>query len=491
MINLNFELITQDSLDQLVSAKEDLVFCIEDQERFDKAIQSLGISGFLQLGEYLSSENFTELKDFETLTINFPKNFSTEKIMLMKLPNVLDKKQLREVGGTIGGYLKKENSTVIIFHTKSEFLAEGIALRNYSFNQYKSSKDGEKAKEKIATILCLAANKSSTKFATLSCGVKGTFFTRDLVNEPSNVLTTTEFADRLLSLESLGVEVRIIEEDQLIEMGMNTLTAVGQASKNPSKVVIMEWKGGEGKPFAVLGKGVCFDTGGISIKPARGMEKMTMDMAGAGVVAGLMKAIALAKSKVNVVGVVGLVENMPGGNAMRPGDIVKSYKGDTVEILNTDAEGRLVLADLLWYTQEKFDPKWIINLATLTGAIMVSLGFEYAGLFSNHDLLTKKFMKSSKRTGERAWRQPLDKAYDKLLESRLADMQNIGGMYAGAITAAQFLQRFVKPSTPWIHLDIAGVAFPDKPGPLAPKGPSGWGVRTIFDLIHIQDGSLE
>ena len=265
---------------------------------------------------------------------------------------------------------------------------------------------------------------------------------------------------------------------------MRTLLAVGLGSESPSHVVVMQWKGGGAEaPFALVGKGVVFDTGGISIKPAAGMEDMTMDMGGAGVVSGVMKTLALRKAKANVVGLVGLVENMPDGKATRPGDVVVSMKGDTVEIINTDAEGRLVLADVLWYAQERFKPVGMVDLATLTGAVIIGLGHENAGVFSNNDDLCNAFLKAAKAEGEGAWRMPLGEAYDKQLKSEIADMKNVGGRPAGSITAAQFLQRFVKEDCPWIHLDIAGVASVKTDTALAPKGATGWGVLALNRLI--------
>ena len=266
---------------------------------------------------------------------------------------------------------------------------------------------------------------------------------------------------------------------------MRTLLAVGQGSESPTKVVVMQWKrGGDAAPLALCGKGVVFDTGGISIKPAQGMEEMTMDMGGAGVVAGVMKTLALREAAANVVGLVGLVENMPDGEAQRPGDVVRSMKGDTIEVINTDAEGRLVLADVLWYAQERFKPRAIVDLATLTGAIIVALGHENAGVFSNDEGLAKDFLAAAEAEGEGAWRMPLAPAYDKLLKSRIADVANVGGRPAGAVTAAQFLQRFVKEEVPWVHLDIAGVAYLSKDSDLAPKGATGWGVRALDRLIR-------
>jgi leucyl aminopeptidase len=305
-----------------------------------------------------------------------------------------------------------------------------------------------------------------------------------LVSEPANVLTTTEFANRLEGLRDLGVEVEVLDEAALEELGMRTLLCVGQGSDSPSKVVVMQWKGGaEEAPFALVGKGVVFDTGGISLKPAGGMEDMTMDMGGAGVVSGVMHTLAARNAKANVVGIVGLVENMPSGNAVRPGDVVTSMKGDTVEVINTDAEGRLVLADILWYAQERFNPTGMIDLATLTGAIIIGLGHENAGVFSNDDTLCKDFIKAATAEGEGAWRMPLGAAYDKLIKSKVADIQNVGGRAAGSITAAQFLQRFVKDDTPWIHLDIAGVASVKGETAYAPKGATGWGVMALNRMI--------
>jgi leucyl aminopeptidase len=295
-----------------------------------------------------------------------------------------------------------------------------------------------------------------------------------------------EFADRLLALKDLGLEVEVLEEDKLAELGMGAMLGVGQGSAMPSKIVIMRWKGGEGDPLALVGKGVVFDTGGISLKPAGGMEDMTMDMGGAGVVAGVMKTLAMRKAKANVVGLVGLVENMPSSTAQRPGDIVTSMKGDTIEVINTDAEGRLVLCDVMWYAQEHEKPKAMIDLATLTGAVIIALGHENAGVLSNNDALANQFLRAADAEGEGAWRLPLGKAYDDQLKSLKADMKNVGGRPAGTITAAQFLQRFVKEDMPWIHLDIAGVAQTTGETALAPKGATGWGVMALDRLVRDQ-----
>ena len=316
---------------------------------------------------------------------------------------------------------------------------------------------------------------------------KGTFFARDLVSEPGNILHPDEYAKRINALKRFGLKIGIYDEKKMKKLGMNSLLGVGQGSIRGSYLVTIEWKGlkNNSKPLAFVGKGVCFDTGGISLKPAKFMEDMTYDMAGSAVVVGLMKNLALRKAKVNAVGVVGLVENMPGGNAQRPGDIVKSYSGKTIEVLNTDAEGRLVLADALTFTEKKFKPKFIVDLATLTGAIIVSLGSEYAGLFSNDEKLSNQLINAGEIVEEKVWRMPLHKNYDKLINSKNADMQNInyvGG--AGSTTAAQFLQRFILNKTPWAHLDIAGMAFSKYGGALNPGGATGFGVRLLNKLVE-------
>ena len=358
---------------------------------------------------------------------------------------------------------------------------EGLALRNYD---YRDQKTHVKNVGFDLQVMVQSVREHSDKINEKLAVIDGVFFTRDLINAPANILTTSSFADQLLALSELGIIVEVLDEPELEKLGMRTLLCVGQGSVSPSKVVVMHWNGGGSEaPFAFVGKGVVFDTGGISLKPAAGMEDMTMDMGGAGVVAGAMKALALRKAKANVVGVVGLVENMPSGNATRPGDVIKSMKGDTVEVINTDAEGRLVLADILWYTQERFNPTGMIDLATLTGAIIIGLGHEMAGVFSNSDTLSKQFISAATAEGEGAWRMPLGQAYDKQLKSRIADMKNVGGRAASSITAGQFLKRFVKDNTPWAHLDIAGVASIAQESAFSPKGATGWGVRALNRMI--------
>ncbi len=369
-------------------------------------------------------------------------------------------------------------------------VAMGIELRAYNFDTYKSKKkDDDEAKEAAAPIKILiacadpvAARREHKSRASIASGVK---IARTLVNEPPNVLTPVEFARRAKELTKLGVEIDILDEKAMTKLGMGALLGVGQGSDNESRVVIMRWNGAKSskaKPVAFVGKGVTFDTGGISIKPAGGMEDMKGDMAGAACVVGLMHALASRKAKVNVVGAIGLVENMPGANAQRPGDIVTTMSGQTIEIINTDAEGRLVLADVLWYVQDKYKPTFIVNLATLTGAILVALGQEYAGLFSNNDELSTRLTVAGTATGEKVWRMPMGPAFDKMIDSKFADMKNTGGRFGGSITAAQLLQRFVN-NVPWAHLDIAGTGMSSPSSDINQSWGSGWGVRLLNKLV--------
>jgi leucyl aminopeptidase len=384
-------------------------------------------------------------------------------------------------------------------------LAFGALLRHYSFRKYitrqgssdtatsgdgaaNGSGNGAAAQRdglrKLA-VHCADPDAARAAFARHKAIADGVYLARNLVNEPANVLGPMEFADRVRELEKAGVEVEILDEGRLAELGMNSLLAVGQGSDRPSCVAVMQWHGAKSKrakPLAFVGKGVVFDTGGISIKPAQGMEDMKGDMGGAACVTGLMLALAERKANVNAVGLIGCVENMPSGSATRPGDIVTSMSGQTIEILNTDAEGRLVLADVLWYAQDRFKPRLVIDLATLTGAIMVALGKEYAGLYSNDDKLAGDLIEAGTATGEKVWRMPLDKGFDKLIESKNADMKNIGGRWAGACTAAAFLQKFIK-DTPWAHIDLAGTAMDAPRNEINPSWGSGWGVRLLDRFI--------
>ena len=375
------------------------------------------------------------------------------------------------------------DTTSTNLHNSFNHFIHGFKLKSYEFEKYKSKKDLKKITIKILQNKNKSSTKDLLKFKALE---EGTFYTRDLVSEPGNVLHPDEYAKRIKSLKKYGLKISIYNDKQLKKLGMNALLGVGQGSIRGSYLVTLEWNGikNYSKPLAFVGKGVCFDTGGYSLKPAKFMEDMTYDMAGSAVVVGLMQNLAMRKAKVNAVGVVGLVENMVSGNAQRPGDIVKSYSGKTIEILNTDAEGRLVLADALTFTEKKYKPRFIVDLATLTGAIIVSLGSEYAGLFSNDDKLSGQLIKAGEKVEEKLWRMPLHKNFDKLINSKNADMQNInyvGG--AGSTTAAQFLQRFILNKTPWAHLDIAGMAFSKYGGALNSGGATGYGVRLLNTLI--------
>jgi len=371
--------------------------------------------------------------------------------------------------------------------TQAAQAAFGARLAAYRFDAYRT-KDGEDKKPSIKhfVVVCddpKAAKKLAGPLGGLAEGIE---FTRDLVSEPPNVLYPEEFARRVKKLEKLGLEVEVLGEKEMKKLGMGSLLGVGQGSERESQLVVCQWNGGtkDQAPIAFVGKGVTFDTGGISLKPAEGMEDMKWDMGGAGAVAGLMCALAARKAKANVVGILGLVENMPDGNAQRPGDIVTSMSGQTIEVLNTDAEGRLVLADALWYCNDRFKPQFMIDLATLTGAIIIALGNDFAGLYANDDSLAEKLLAASKSEGEALWRMPLPPAYDKMLDSMAADMKNIsGGRAGGSITAAMFLKRFVG-DTPWAHLDIAGTAW-RKPStnPTVPEGGTGFGVRLLNRLI--------
>jgi leucyl aminopeptidase len=370
-------------------------------------------------------------------------------------------------------------------------LALGASLRSYRFDQYRKVGEDETVTVKKIVVSTPEAASARKAWAGLSAVGEGIFLARDLVNEPANILYPDEFAKRTQQLKKLGVKVEVLDVPAMRKLGMNALLGVGQGSAHESRVVVMQWNGarkGSAKkpdagPLAFIGKGVCFDSGGLSLKPAASMMGMKGDMGGGAAVVGLMHALAKRKARVNVVGLVGLVENMPDGNAQRPNDIVKTMSGQTIEVLNTDAEGRLVLADVLWYAQSRFKPRFMVDLATLTGAIVVALGAEHAGLFSNNDELADRLTKAGKNEGEPVWRLPLGDGYDRLVKSKIADMKNIGGPQAGSITAAQILQRFVN-KVPWAHLDIAGVAWQDgEHKPLAPSWGTGWGVRVLNRLV--------
>jgi leucyl aminopeptidase len=424
-------------------------------------------------------------------SLAFPSGLAAERVIVATLGEAPDRDAARRAGGAIAAALAKGDVTVCTSGVGDRALVAefvwAMVLRLYEFRDYKKSPENEDNGPAPRAITVTGAEPealaaASAPFAALAEGV---YFTRDLVNEPANRLTTDEFAARLAAMGELGLEVEILGEDRLSELGAGALLAVGQGSDSETKIVVMKWNGGgDEAPLALVGKGVVFDTGGISLKPAAGMEEMTMDMGGAGVVAGVMRTLALRKARANVVGIVGLVENMPDSRAQRPGDIVTSMKGETIEVNNTDAEGRLVLADVLWYAQKTFNPAAIVDLATLTGAILVALGKTIAGHFANDDAFNAEYEAACRVTGDRTWRMPLDKDYHDLIKSTFADMKNTGGRHGGSCIGAAFLEKFVEEGTPWIHIDIAGVTTASSPTHLAAKGATGWGVAALDELVR-------
>jgi leucyl aminopeptidase len=474
--------ITEVNFDALIEHEGHLVILVGE----DGKLEILGsqINQLMKgaLDRALASNDFKGLALGKVLLLSYPTGLKAQGLAIAKLNQDSGVEEVSACGVEIAKVVECKDILILSGEfEKAANLVEGLTLRNYN---YLDQKTDNKSISFNLEVMVQSVEDHVDKINEKVAVVDGVFFTRDLINAPANVLTTSSFAEQLSALSKLGIIVEVLDEAELMKLGMRTLLCVGQGSDSPSKVVVMHWNGG-GKeaPFAFVGKGVVFDTGGISLKPAAGMEDMTMDMGGAGVVAGTMKALALRKAKANVVGVVGLVENMPSGNATRPGDVIKSMKGDTVEVINTDAEGRLVLADILWYTQERFMPSGMIDLATLTGAIIIGLGHEMAGVFSNNDKLSNQIIDAATAEGEGAWRMPLTQAYDKQLKSRIADIKNVGGRPAGSITAGQFLKRFVKDDMPWVHLDIAGVASIAQESAFSPKGATGWGVRALNRMI--------
>ncbi len=461
-------------------AKENQIILLKDQNPKNKIVKSFNKSVF---SNRLFLENSFLSKNLNNKTYLF--------VNCEKSKTSLDYEKL---GSKLYLYLKNnkiensfiENNFSDLSNIQMEKLLHGAQLKSYDFAKYRTYKKN-KSIELNLNVVGINSIKTNTLRKKLDALLKGVILTRDLVSEPGNILHPDEYAKRITKLRKYGLKVTVYDQKKLKKLGFNALLGVGQGSIRGSYLVTMEWNGNKNKtkPLAFVGKGVCFDTGGISLKPAKFMEDMTYDMAGSATVVGLMKSLALRKSKINAVGVVGLVENMPGSNAQRPGDIVKSYSGQTIEVLNTDAEGRLVLADALTYTEEKFKPSLIIDLATLTGAIIVALGSEYAGLWSNNEKLSKQLLDAGEQVDEKVWRMPLHENYNKLMNSKTADMQNInyvGG--AGSTTAAQFLQRFIINKTPWAHLDIAGMAFSKYAGALNSGGATGYGVRLLNRFIE-------
>ncbi len=439
-------------------------------------------------------------KKSELLPIVAPANLAASRIVLAGLgkPGALDARGFEDLGGALLVHLNSVgeaaatvgievgDASEIAPAVAAAHLAFGAALRSYRFDKYRTTEKPER-KPTLATLTVAGPNPAAARkaYENFAAAAEAVAFTRDLVSEPANVIYPETLAEQAAGLSSLGLDVEMLDEERMRALGMGALLGVAQGSVRPPRLVVMRWNGGAdgAAPLAFVGKGVTFDTGGISIKPAAGMGEMKWDMAGAGVVIGLMRLLAARSAKVNAVGVVGLVENMPSGSAMRPGDIVTSMSGQTIEVLNTDAEGRLVLADALWYCQDRFKPALMIDLATLTGAIVVALGHDHAGLFANDDTLAERLVAAGKAVGEKLWRLPLDDAYNKAIDSDAADVKNIAGdRAAGSIVGAQFVQRFVN-KVPWAHLDIAGVAWAKKDAPTVPKGATAFGVRLLDRFV--------
>ena len=436
-------------------------------------------------------------KNGSTLDILAPEGVKADRLLVIGTGKADEIKEtdLLKFGSVLAGKLGASAATITVIAElpsaemtaeQAASVASGVLLRAYKFDRYKTrKKDGEEKAGTVNVSLAVGDVAAAKKaFASDNAVVKGVVVARDLVNEPPNVLFPVEFARRAGELKKLGVAIEVLDVKAMQKLGMGALLGVAQGSVNPARIVVMRWNGGKkgDAPVAFIGKGVTFDTGGISIKPAGSMEEMKGDMGGAACVVGLMHALAGRKAKANVIGAIGLVENMPDGNAQRPGDIVTSMSGQTIEIINTDAEGRLVLADVLWYVAKKYKPRFMIDLATLTGAIMVALGTDHAGLFSNNDELALRLATVGQATGERVWRMPLSPDYDKLIDSQFADMKNTGGRNGGSITAAQFLQRFVD-NVPWAHLDIAGTAMGAPKTEINQSWGSGYGVRLLDRLV--------
>ncbi|MCP3443732.1 leucyl aminopeptidase [Bradyrhizobium sp. CCGUVB14] len=472
-----------------------IVFCDDDLKVGPATAKALG--GAAEIVKRAAAAASFKGKTGAALDILAPEGLKVERLIVIGTGKTSSLKgnDFLKFGGIAAGKLKAGTTAMTIMAElatgamtgeQAVAIASGLRLRAYKFDRYKTKKkDGEEGALRADVSLAVGDAAAAKKtFASAGAVVDGVIIARDLVNEPPNVLFPEEFARRAGQLRKLGVKIEVLDVKAMQKLGMGALLGVGQGSARPSRTVIMRWDGGKKgeAPVAFVGKGVCFDTGGISIKPAGSMEDMKGDMGGAACVVGLMHALAARKAKVNVVGAIGLVENMPDGNAQRPGDIVTSMSGQTIEIINTDAEGRLVLADVLWYVAKKAKPKFMVDLATLTGAIVVALGTDHAGMFSNNDELAERLLAAGIESGEKVWRLPLGPEYDKLIDSQFADMKNTGGRHGGSITAAQFLQRFVD-GTPWAHLDIAGTAMGAPKTDINQSWGSGYGVRLLDRLV--------
>jgi leucyl aminopeptidase len=467
-----------------------VAFFIEKDKPFAGLAAEADSAASGALSKAAASSRFTGASG-QKLEILAPAGLSVDRVLLVGAGEFakLSAQDSVELGASVAAALLgagSRDATIVVDSSSlnAAAVAEGALLRSYRFDKYRTKEPEAKKPTLEAVTVATGDGGAADAFATRKAVADGVFLTRDLVSEPANVLYPESFADRIRELSAVGVDVEILGEAEMTKLGMGALLAVGQGSEKESKLAIMRWNGADkdDQPIAFVGKGVTFDTGGISLKPGEGMEQMKWDMGGAGTVVGLMKALAGRKAKVNVVGIVGLVENMPSGNAQRPGDVITSMSGQTIEVLNTDAEGRLVLADALWYCQDRFKPKFMIDLATLTGAIIVSLGNEHAGVFTDSDEIAAALSAAGGETGDKVWRLPLHKNYDKLIDCQIADMKNIGGRGAGSITAAQFLKRYTN-DVPWCHIDIAGTVWSDKDLPLSEKGGTGYGVRLLDRFV--------
>ncbi|MEH6647753.1 leucyl aminopeptidase [Sulfitobacter sp.] len=484
MTNLTAITYAETDLDAIAAHEGRVAIFVDAEGKMDLAARRVNRLTKGAVARLIESTRWEKMKEGEAVSLGYPAGMQADAVDVVRLERNAKGEAARKAGATLAKARGGKADTLMLCASlrRAEEVVFGFAMRDYVFEDHKSA---ESTRSGALKVMHSKPTELEAAAAPLMAVADGAHLTRDLTNEPANVLTTTNYAERLKAMENLGLKVEVLDEKALVKLGMRTLLSVGQGSDSPSYVVAMHWDGGEkgDAPLALVGKGVVFDTGGISLKPGAGMEDMTMDMGGSAVVAGVMRTLALRGAKANVVGLVGIVENMPSGKATRPGDVIKTMKGDTVENINTDAEGRLVLCDVMWYAQEKYKPAAMIDLATLTGAIIIGLGHENAGVFSNNTSFCNDFLKAAEAEGEGAWRMPLGQAYDDLLKSRIADMKNVGGRAAGSITAAQFLQRFVKEDCPWIHLDIAGVASVKSETALAPVGATGWGVASLNRFI--------
>lgn len=491
MIEINFE-------EKLEKFSDVVCLFVDEDKRISPSAKSINETAGGIITKFLDkSESFKgKIGNLKILSVTLSGNITNIVLVGVGKVSDLDEQKLENIGGHIGNALKSlsvEHATIESFSfgdadKSAALFASGVILSNYNFYKYYTNKKSEELPKLKSVTLSVHSKENSEKiFEYFKAVAEGIYLARDYVSEPPNVLYPESYANSVYqNLTKHGVEVEILCENEMKTLGMNALLGVGQGSMKESKLVIMKYNGldDESRPIAFVGKGVTFDTGGISLKPSANMHDMKYDMAGSASVVGLMKSLAARQAKVNVVAVIGLVENMPGANAQRPGDVVKSLSGQTIEILNTDAEGRLVLADALWYTQREFNPEFMIDLATLTGAILVTFGNAYCGLFSNNDQLSEKLEKAGKSTGEKLWRLPIGEEFASMIKSDIADVANIGSPpgYAGSITAAQFLEMFVN-NVPWAHLDIAGSAWEKKGKPTCPKGAVGYGVKLLDKFV--------